>query len=232
MLTVLIRSVLLYTAAVVALRVMGKRQVGQLQPFELVVVIMIAELAATPMGSVGIPLLYGLVPIAALVMCHGMITWLSMRYPPFAKVISGEPTVLIRGGAICESALRQTGIALSDLMEAVRIGGQLDIAQVETAVLEPSGRISVFPKPRARSVTPGDLGLRVESEALPLPLILDGKVHTGNLEDAGMTMAQLRAILAAMGLGAVGDVLLLSRSCDGSYFGQKRGQQKTVIMKK
>lgn len=232
MLTVFVRSVLLYAAAVLALRVMGKRQIGQLQPFELVVVIMIADLAATPMGSVGIPLLYGLLPMAALVMCHGLITWLDMRCPRFAKWISGEPTVLIRNGVICEQALKKMGLSVSDLMEAARVGGQQDIAQVGTAVLEPSGHISVFPKAQARPVTPADLKLRCEPEGLPLPLILDGEVHSGNLADAGMTMQQLRAVVLAMGLGAISDVLLLVQCSDGSFYGQRHGQQSTVTMKK
>ena len=159
MLTIFVRSVLLFVAAVASMRVMGKRQVGQLQPYELVVVIMIAELAATPMGSVGIPLLYGLVPMIALIVCHGIMTALCMRSGKFRLLICGQPTVLIRNGAICEKEMRKTAMTLNDLMEALRTGGALDPSQVGTAVLETAGHVTVFPKAQARPVTPEDMHL-------------------------------------------------------------------------
>ena len=159
MLTIFVRSVLLFVAAVASMRVMGKRQVGQLQPYELVVVIMIAELAATPMGSVGIPLLYGLVPMIALIVCHGIMTALCMRSGKFRLLICGQPTVLIRNGAICEKEMRKTAMTLNDLMEALRLGGALDPSEVGTAVLETGGHMTVFPKAQARPLTPEDMGL-------------------------------------------------------------------------
>lgn len=106
MLTIFLRSVILYAASLLAMRAMGKRQVGQLQPFELVVVIMIAELAATPMGGVGIPILYGLLPMAALVVCHGLLTALCMKSERVRVWLCGQPTVLVRNGVICEKQLR------------------------------------------------------------------------------------------------------------------------------
>ena len=118
MLTIFLRSVILYAASLLAMRAMGKRQVGQLQPFELVVVIMIAELAATPMGGVGIPILYGLLPMAALVVCHGLLTALCMKSERVRVWLCGQPTVLVRNGVICEKQLRACAVDLNDLMEA------------------------------------------------------------------------------------------------------------------
>ena len=119
MLTIFLRSVILYAASLLAMRAMGKRQVGQLQPFELVVVIMIAELAATPMGGVGIPILYGLLPMAALVVCHGLLTALCMKSERVRVWLCGQPTVLVRNGVICEKQLRACAVDLNDLMEAI-----------------------------------------------------------------------------------------------------------------
>ncbi len=150
MLTVFARAVILFAAAVIAMRLMGKRQVGQLQPFELVVVIMIAELAATPMGSVGVPLLYGILPMLALVICHGLLTFFSMKSERLRVWLCGRPTVLIRNGVICERQLRKTSFTLNDLMEELRMGGIQDPAEVATAVLETSGTVSVFPKADSR----------------------------------------------------------------------------------
>ena len=146
MLTIFLRSVILYAVSLLAMRAMGKRQVGQLQPFELVVVIMIAELAATPMGGVGIPILYGLLPMAALVVCHGLLTALCMKSERVRVWLCGQPTVLVRNGVICEKQMRACAVDLNDLMEAMRAGGILDPLEVGTAVLEPGGNISVFPK--------------------------------------------------------------------------------------
>ena len=158
MLTIFLRSVILYAASLLAMRAMGKRQVGQLQPFELVVVIMIAELAATPMGGVGIPILYGLLPMAALVVCHGLLTALCMKSERVRVWLCGQPTVLVRNGVICEKQLRACAVDLNDLMEAIRAGGILDPLEVGTAVLEPGGNISVFPKADSRPLMPRDLG--------------------------------------------------------------------------
>lgn len=228
MLTMFIRSIILYLAALIAMRLMGKRQVGQLQPFELVVVIMIAELAATPMSSIGMPLLWGLLPMMALLICHGLFTFLDMRFPAFSRLLGGEPTVLIRDGVICEAALRRTGISLTDLMEASRVGGQQDISQVATAVLEPSGTISVFPNAQNRPLTPQDVSCRVQHEGLPLPLILDGDLHRGNLELSGLEEKQLRALVLNMGLGTIPEVLLLTLSSGGKVHAQGKENDKVV----
>ena len=145
MLTIFTRSVLLYIASLLAMRAMGKRQVGQLQPFELVVVIMFAELAATPMGGVGIPLLYGILPMIALVVCHGVIAALCMKCQPFRKWLSGQPAVLVRDGVICEKQMRKSAMDLNDLMEAIRTAGILDPSEVGFAILEPGGQVNLFP---------------------------------------------------------------------------------------
>lgn len=223
-LTVFVRSVILFLAAVAAMRLMGKRQVGQLQPYEMVVVIMIAELAATPMGGVGVPLLYGVVPMAALVACHGLISALCVKSRRFRRWVSGEPTVLIRRGAICEDALSRLCLTLDDIGEALRSAGVPGVGQVETAVMEPSGVISVFPKAEARPVTPSDLGLTPEQEALPLPLIADGQVLTGNLRRCGLEAAWLDRQLAALGYAGAKQVLFLCLETGGKVLAQGRGE--------
>gem|GEM_PF-44149 len=203
MLTIFLRSVILYAASLLAMRAMGKRQVGQLQPFELVVVIMIAELAATPMGGVGIPILYGLLPMAALVVCHGLLTALCMKSERVRGWLCGQPTVLVRNGVICEKQLRACAVDLNDLMEAIRAGGILDPLEVGTAVLEPGGNISVFPKADSRPLMPSDLGKMPPKEGLPLPLILDGEVQTENLQRGQLSLSWLMGQIRALGFEGV-----------------------------
>lgn len=227
MLTIFVRSVLLYAASLLAMRAMGKREVGQLQPFELVVVIMIAELAATPMGGVGIPLLYGILPMAALVVCHGIITALSMRSQRFRVWLSGEPTVLMRNGVICEKQMRKSAMDLNDLMEAIRTAGILDPSEVGTVVLEPGGQVNVFPKADFRSVSVNDLHLQVPREGLPLPLVLDGVIQHENLNRAQLTEDWLRGKASAFGYSDLSQVLFLCLNTQGKMLIQGKGKTKT-----
>lgn len=227
MLTIFVRSVLLYAVSLLAMRTMGKREVGQLQPFELVVVIMIAELAATPMGGVGIPLLYGILPMAALVVCHGVMTALSMRSQRFRAWLSGQPTVLMRNGVICEKQMRKSAMDLNDLMEAIRTAGILDPSEAGTIVLEPGGQVNVFPKADFRSVCARDLHLQVQREGLPLPLVMDGVVQHENLNRGQLTEAWLREIASSIGYPDLSQVLFLCLNTQGEMLIQGKGKKKT-----
>ncbi|MBR6667540.1 MAG: DUF421 domain-containing protein [Clostridia bacterium] len=227
MLTIFTRSVLLYIASLLAMRAMGKREVGQLMPFELVVVIMIAELAATPMGGVGVPLLYGVVPMVALVVCHGLITALCMKWQPFRAWMSGQPTVLMRNGVICEKQMRKSAVDLNDLMEAIRTAGILDPSEAGTIVLEPGGQVNVFPKADYRSATPADLKLNVLQEGLPLPLVMDGVLQRDNLARGNLTERWLRQTAAECGYPNLEEVLFLCLNTQGQMLIQGKGKTNT-----
>ena len=229
MLTIFTRSVLLYIASLLAMRAMGKREVGQLQPFELVVVIMIAELAATPMGGVGIPLLYGILPMVALVVCHGLITALSMKWQPFRAWMSGQPTVLMRNGVICEKQMRKSAMDLNDLMEAIRTAGILDPSEVGTVVLEPGGQVNVFPKADFRSVSPSDVALNVPAEGLPLPLVMDGIIQHDNLARGQLTETWLREVARSAGYPDLAQVLFLCLNTQGEMLIQGKSSTKTEL---
>ena len=227
MLTIFTRSVLLYIASLLAMRAMGKREVGQLMPFELVVVIMIAELAATPMGGVGVPLLYGIVPMVALVVCHGLITALCMKWQPFREWMSGQPTVLMRNGVSCEKQMRKSSMDLNDLMEAIRTAGILDPSEVGTIVLEPGGQVNVFPKADFRSVAPRDMKLDVPLEGLPLPLVMDGVIQQDNLARGQLTEQWLRENASECGYPDLSQVLFLCLNTQGEMLIQGKGKTKT-----
>lgn len=229
MLTIFTRSVLLYIASLLAMRAMGKREVGQLQPFELVVVIMIAELAATPMGGVGIPLLYGILPMVALVVCHGLITALCMKWQPFRAWMSGQPTVLVRNGVICEKQMRKSAMDLNDLMEAIRTAGILDPSEVGTVVLEPGGQVNVFPKADFRSVSPSDMALNVPAEGLPLPLVMDGIIQHDNLARGQLTETWLREVARSAGYPDLAQVLFLCLNTQGEMLIQGKSSTKTEL---
>ena len=213
MLTVFIRSVLLVCLAVCALRLMGKRQVGQLQPFELVIAIMIADLAATPMESLDTPLWRGIVPMAALVMLHQIFSLLSLKSQKMRRFFSGSPTVIIRNGQIDYQALEKLCFNLNDLLEELRTGGVLSPTEVGTAIMETSGKLSVFPTSQKRPVTPEDM--KTGNEGIPLTLILDGQLEQNNLPLLGKDEDWLRQQLGSMGFSEIRQVLLCYIDTDG-----------------
>ena len=233
MLTVFIRSVLLVCLAVCALRLMGKRQVGQLQPFELVIAIMIADLAATPMESLDTPLWRGVVPMAALVMLHQICSLLSLKSQKMRRFFSGSPTIIIRDGRIDYQALEKLCFNLNDLLEELRSSGILSPTEVGTAIMETSGKLSVFPTGQNRPVTPRDLQLTTGYEGIPLTLVLDGRVEGGNLTLCRKDRPWLERQLRQMGFAQTSQVLLCYIDTDGQmtvhgYLGQPPARAKAL----
>lgn len=223
MLTLFVRSIILFLSAVVAMRLMGKREIGQLQPYELVVVIMIAELAATPIGDVGSPLLYGILPMAALVVCHGVIAFFCMKSDRFRTLVCGQPTVLIRDGVLCEKQMREMSVTLADLMEDLRIGGYMDVSEVGMAVLETGGQVTVFPKAESRPLTPRDMGQTPPREGLPLALIMDGRVQQQNLQRGKLTDKWLAQQLKSLGFAGAEEVFFMCVNTQGLLMAQGKG---------
>lgn len=216
MLTIFIRSVFLVCLAVFALRLMGKRQIGQLQPFELVIAIMIADLAAAPMESLDTPLWRGVVPVAAMVALHQTFSLLSLKSQRLRRFFSGSPTVVIHDGRIDYQALEKLCFNLNDLLEELRAGGILSPTEVGVAIMETSGKLSVFPASRSRPVTPGDLGLTTRREGVPLTLILDGRLEKNNLPLCGKETSWLMEQLGELGFQRIDQVLLCYLDTDGA----------------
>lgn len=215
MLTVLIRSLILVSVAVLTFRLMGKRQVGQLQPFELVIAIMIADLAATPMESLDTPLWRGIAPMLSLIVLHQLITLLSLKSQALRAFFSGRPTVVIRNGRIDYQALRKLAFNLNDLLEELRTGGVLTPSEVGTAILETSGKLSVFQDGAHRPVCPEDLQLHTGYEGIPLTLIMDGQLEKHNLSLSGKSENWLAKQISQNGFKHCSDVLLCYLDTNG-----------------
>ena len=215
MVAILIRSVLLVCFAVFSMRLMGKRQIGQLQPFELVIAIMIADLATTPMESLDTPLWRGIAPLFTTVALHQLFTFLSLKSQKLRAFFSGRPTVIIRNGEIDFRALEKLCFNLNDLLEDLRAGGILTPTEVGTAIMETSGKLSVFPKSQNRPLTPADVQLETGYEGIPLTLIMDGQIEKQNLHLSGKDEAWLEKQLRRMGYARRQDVLLCYLDTDG-----------------
>lgn len=223
MLTVAIRAVILYLVSILAMRLMGKRQVGQLQPYEFVMALLIADLAASPMENVETPLLYGIMPILALVCLHALLTMLDVRFPFMRRLLCASPSVIIRKGVIQHREMKRLNYTLSDLTEEVRSQGFLNLAHVETAILETSGKLSVFPKCAYDALTKKDVRMYADEELIPLTLILDGKVQKDHLALIGRTENWLENCLQKAGLDGVHHVFFAALDSEGKLFIQPMG---------
>ncbi len=222
----LIRTFILFCVVIIALRLMGKRQIGQLQPYELVIIIMLSELAAIPMQNVGIPLLSGLIPILTLLIGAVSLSYISLKSERFRQVICGTPSILIEKGRIIESEMSRQRYNLNDLMEQLRVNNVHNIADVEYAILETSGNVSVIPKSHKRPIVPEDLNLEVIYEGLPLTLIIDGFLFRKNLERLNLSEDWLMKELQQKGVDKVSNVLFASIDSQEKLFVQPKSNQK------
>ncbi len=229
MLVMILRSLLLYGLVMFSLRIMGKRQVGQLQPAELVIAILISDVASIPMQNTGVPLLSGVVPILGLLIAELVISYISLKSRRLRVAFSGSPSVMIHKGVIDEREMERQRFNIDDLLEELRVLGYPDVSQIEYAILETGGQISVIPKSVAKNVTVGDLKLKVTQELLPFILISDGVVDEGELIRSGKTHEWLKKQLRQRHIESVKHVFLASLNGDGALFiqtRQKRGKHR------
>lgn len=197
------------------LRLLGKRQIGELEPIELVLTLLISDLAAVPMQDFGIPLLNGVIPIATLLALSMLLSWGSVRSIRLRRLICGSPTALILEGVVQQDAMRHNRFTLDELIEELRAQGVTDLTTVKYAVLETDGRLSVLLYPAHQPATPEQLGRVVKDDTfLPRVFINDGRVLEGNLALAGLDGAWLRKRLHENGYREASEVFLLS--LDGS----------------
>ncbi len=229
MLTGFLRTVILFFVTTIVFRLMGKRQLAQLQPYEVVITLMISDLATQPMGDVELPLLGGVVAILTLLLMHGLLSVLSFASMRLRRVICGRPSVLVRDGKICEGELERLCFDLSDLMEGIRSQGLLGLHETGSVVLETNGALSVFPSAENRPATRGEQGMPACYDGIPLTLILDGKVQERTLRIAGLDAGWLRRLLQAQGIEKDKDVLVAALDTQGKLLIQEKGEQGRLI---
>ncbi|KJS13888.1 MAG: membrane protein [Peptococcaceae bacterium BRH_c8a] len=220
MLLVIIRTLILYVAVLVVMRVMGKREIGQLQPMELVVALMIADLAAIPMQNTGIPLLSGLIPIIVLMAAQVTLSLISMKSPKIRDIVDGRPSVVLKNGWIMESELRRLRYSINDLLEQLRAKNFPNPADVEFAILETNGQLSVIPKSQKRPVQPSDLHIDTDYEGMPLTLVSDGAINFKNLHQVNLDEKWLRDALRKQGVDDFKNVFFANLDTSGQLIYQ------------
>lgn len=204
------RTVILYALIIVGIRLMGKKQVGELEPTELVFAMLISDLAAVPMQDFGIPLLFGLIPIVTLLAITMALSVLSLKSIRFRNLICGRPSVIMEHGSILQNALAKNRFTVDELLEELRLQGITDLSTVKYAILENSGRVSVILYEAYQPATPDQLNLAPEEEGLPLIIISDGRVLRQNLQLRNLDHHWLQQQLTEHGHTSPTQVFLLT----------------------
>ena len=214
MFIVFFRAIILYLVIVVSMRLMGKRQLGELQPSELVVTVLLSNIATLPVENVNIPMVMGVIPIFTLVSLDVILSHLSLRFRPLRKAICGSAKIVITDGRIDQKMLKDLRFSVDDLMQSLRSQQVFDLSQVQLAVVETTGQISVYQKKAAQTVTCADMKIKGEDIDPPQLIIDSGKLIGESLSDLGFDRKWLDGILKAQGKG-IEDIFLMTCDTDG-----------------
>ena len=222
MLVVFVRSIIVYVMLLVIMRLMGKRQLSELQPFEFAITLIIAELACVPMSEMQVPLLYGVIPIFTLFILHLFITKVAGKSLRFNRLLNGKPKLVMTPNGMDMRLLKKLDMNVMDLLHALRSAGYFDPNDVAYAILETNGQLSVLPKAEATPLTPSSAGIESENVALSYPVIMEGVVEHTNLQLAGVSEAKLMDFLKEKGLKPA-EVSLLAVTGKNAYLQPKKG---------
>lgn len=221
-----LRTIILYIFIIAGIRLMGKRQVGELEPSELVLALLIADLAAVPMQDFGIPLLTGIVPIFTLLCLTMALSVLTMKSVRFRSLMCGKPSIIVENGKLHQLEMQKNRFTVDELMEELRMQGITDLTTVKYAILETNGQISVLTRAEERPVTARQMELHPKDGGLPVVIINDGRVLTRNLHSRGLDDTWLDRQLRAHHVRHSSDVFLLTVDEQNQvYLAEKEGKR-------
>ena len=215
---IFVRTLIIYFSLLLIMRLLGKRQLGEMELSEFVVAALIADLASHPLQDIGIPMINGLVPIVTLFCCEVLISGVAMKNIRLRALLFGKPSMLVEKGKIRQKEMKKNRFTTDELMEELRNQGYLDIRAVEYAVLETDGRLSVIPYPSEAPVTPAQLKIEAEDKGYPVVVISDGHIIQSNLRLVGRDMNWLKKRLAALGVKDAESVFLMTVNSAGQIY--------------
>ena len=221
MLIIFVRAIVLYILVLIVMRLMGKREIGQMQPFELAISIMIADLASIPMTDSGIPITNGIISILGLLLMHLVISFLNVKSIKAREIICGKPTILIYRGKIDEKALKKERFTINELEERLRGNNIYNLGDVEYAILETSGQVTVIQKPEKRNTIPEDFNIIPDYEGIPYDLVVDGKIMEKNLQAIGKNYQWLKKQVEKFNMKPE-EALIVTYDAKGQIFCQKK----------
>lgn len=218
----LIRSIIIYICVLIVVRLMGKRQIGEMQPFEFVVTLIIADLACLPMAELSVPLIHGIIPILTLLIVHFFLCFLSRKFMFARYLLTGRPAIVISPRGINYKELRSLNMTLDDLMELIRGCDVFNLADIAYAILETNGNLCVIKKSLVEPVTREDLKVKVSQNALPVNIIMDGKLMKENVSMTGIDEKFINKCMSKANIKKVKDVLLMTLDNNGEIFIQAK----------
>ena len=229
MLIVFIRVLIIYVTVLVFLRLMGKRQIGEMQPYEVVITLIIADLATLPMSDTNIPLLHGILPLAILVLLHYFITLLTRKNAKIRQIISGKPVVIISPKGLEYQAFKDLNINIDDITEMLRQNGYYSFDQILYAIIETNGKMSVIPKSANAPATAQDVNVNNPPAKIPSIIISDGKMMKSQMKEVQINQAKLTKILRHLNVKSVKDLIILSIDDAGRIFYQTKTESAKTI---
>ena len=218
-----LRTIILYMVLILVIRLMGKRQIGEMEPAEFVVTMLVANLAAIPMQDGGIPLLTGLIPILTVLGVELVLSFLMLRSGWLRRLFCGQPVLLIDEGKLLQGNLRLTRVTLEELLGKLREKDILDLSQVQYAILETDGEVSVFPYARFAPPCARDLGIQARENAMPIVVVEDGRLLEENLVKSGKTREWVLETLAGQGASLQSTLILTVDATGKTLFIGKEG---------
>ncbi|AKA70997.1 MULTISPECIES: DUF421 domain-containing protein [Clostridium] len=222
MFTVLIRTAILYFLVIISMRLMGKKQIGELQPFELAITIMISELASFPMQDTRIPIIHGVIAIITLLLIQTILSVFELKSEKIRLLLNGKPSILINNGKIDIKELRRQQFNINDLMEELRLQGYFNLDDIHFAILETSGQLSIIPKTNLAPATKGDLKVPFKQDTIPVTLILDGSINHDNLKILNKDENWLNEKLKRFNIDSPKEVFIALIDSQGSFYYQKK----------
>lgn len=229
MLIVFIRVLIIYITVLVFLRLMGKRQIGEMQPYEVVITLIIADLATLPMSDTNIPLLHGILPLAILVLVHYVITFLTRKNIKIRRIMSGRPVVVISPNGLEYQAFKSLNLNIDDLLEMLRQNGYYSFDQILYAIIETNGKISVIPKSANAPATAEDVGKNNPPAELPSIVVSDGAIMQSQMKEVNIDNSGLEKILNHINVKSTKDLIILSIDKSGKiYYQTKNSPCKTI----
>ena len=221
MLITFFRAIILYIFVLLVMRLMGKREIGQLQPFELAIAILIADLVSIPMTDTGIPITNGIIPILGLLVMHLLLSIINLKSVKIREIVCGKPRILVYRGKIDEDALRKERFTINELQERLRGSNVINLGDVEYAILETSGQVTVIQKPEKRNTIPEDFNITPDYEGIPYDLVIDGKVMNKNLKAIGKNYTWLKNQVEKFNIKPE-EALIVTLDGKGQIFCQKK----------
>lgn len=220
MFIVLIRTIFLYALVILVVRLMGKRQIGELQPYEFVITIMISDLAALPMQDTRLPLILGVIPIITLLFIKTVLSLIQLKSQKARKILEGEPCILINRGKINFEALKRQQINLDELMEEIRLAGYFDLSEIEFGILENNGQMSFLTSNKSNDGSSNSQNTSSSKPRLPIIYVLDGRINRNALTSGNKTDEWIQNELKKHKVNSIKDVLIAMTDTKGKFIYQ------------